>query len=134
MAALRADLEQFLRGGGWFDTLRLAAGQTIVSEGEPGSTAYIIQSGNCEVYKTIQGERRLLRSLGPGDVFGEAAVFAGGPRTATIVAADEVTLKIVTGEARIASSIRIRPWPRSCVHWPISSRKPTPPFQHTAAS
>ncbi len=99
VVALRADLEQFLRGGGWFDTLRLAAGQTIVSEGEPGSTAYIIQSGNCEVYKTIQGERRLVRSLGPGDVFGEAAVFAGGPRTATIVAADVVTLKVVTGEA-----------------------------------
>lgn len=96
---LRADLEQFLRGGGWFDTLHVAPGQEVVREGEPGSTAYVIQSGHCDVYKDIQGERVMLRRLGAGDVFGEMAVFAGGLRTATIVAADHVTLKIVTGES-----------------------------------
>jgi serine/threonine-protein kinase len=99
VAALRADLEQFLRGGGWFDTRRVRPGEAVVAEGEPGSSAYMIQSGNCDVYKTIQGERRLVRRLGPGDVFGEAAIFAGGARTATIVAVDEVTLRVVTGDA-----------------------------------
>jgi serine/threonine-protein kinase len=99
MAALRADLEQFLKGGGWFDTLSVKAGQSIVTEGEPGSTAYVIQSGTCEVWKNMLGERQLLRRLGPGDVFGEAAVFGGGTRTASIVAADDVTLRCVTGEA-----------------------------------
>lgn len=99
VAALRDELEQFLKGGGWFDTLSVKAGQSIVTEGEPGSTAYVIQSGSCEVWKNILGERRLIRRLGPGDVFGEAAVFGGGPRTASIVAADDVTLRCVTGEA-----------------------------------
>lgn len=99
VAALRQDLEQFSKGGGWFDTLTVRAGHAIVTEGEPGSTAYIIHAGACEVWKDIQGVRQLVRRLGPGDVFGEAAVFAGGVRTATIVAVGEVTLKVITGEA-----------------------------------
>jgi serine/threonine-protein kinase len=99
VAAFRADLEQFLRGGGWFDTLVCADGAVIIGEGEPGDTAYIIQSGECQVWKQLHGQQRLIRQLGPGDVFGEAAVFAGGLRTASIVAVGEVTLKVVTGEA-----------------------------------
>lgn len=99
VAALRDDLERFLKGGGWFDTLLAEAGETIVSEGEAGSSAYIIQSGSCDVWKNFQGQPRLIRRLGPGDVFGETAVFAGGLRTASIVAAEQVTLKVVTGES-----------------------------------
>jgi serine/threonine-protein kinase len=99
VAAFREELEQFLRGGGWFDTLTVEAGTAIVTEGEPGSTAYIIQSGSCEVWKGPAPQRRLVRRLGPGDVFGEAAVFTGAPRTASIVAATEVTLRCITGEA-----------------------------------
>lgn len=97
--ALRRDLEQFLKGGGWFESLAVNAGECIVTEGEPGDAAFIILSGSCQVWKTVHGERRLLRTLQPGDVFGEAAVFAGGTRTATIVAASEVTLKVITGDA-----------------------------------
>lgn len=99
VALLRAELEQFLRGGGWFETLTAMDGELIVVEGEPGSTAYVIQSGNCDVWKTIHGERRLVKRLGPGDVFGEAAVFGGGTRTASIVAVGAVTLKVVSGVA-----------------------------------
>jgi eukaryotic-like serine/threonine-protein kinase len=99
VSALAADLTRFLKGGGWFDTLTAKAGESIVNEGEPGSTAYIIQCGNCDVWKNIRGERRLVRRLGPGDVFGEAAVFGGGARTASIVAVDDVTLKVITGDS-----------------------------------
>ena len=96
---LRAALEQFLRGGGWFDTVTAQPGEEIVTEGEPGNTAYIIQSGSCEVWKNILGQRSLIRHLGPGDVFGEAAVFADARRTASIVAVGEVTLKVINGES-----------------------------------
>lgn len=99
VSELRLELEQFLKGGGWFETLTVADGVAIVSEGEPGNIAYVIQSGHCDVWKTIQGEQRMVRRLGPGDVFGEAAVFAPGLRTASIVAVGEVTLKVVTGDA-----------------------------------
>jgi serine/threonine-protein kinase len=97
--ALRDDLERFLKGGGWFDTVTVKSGESIVTEGEPGSTAFIIQSGECEVWKRLGGEQRKVRRLGPGDVFGETAVFAGGARTASIVAVTDVTLKVITGDS-----------------------------------
>jgi eukaryotic-like serine/threonine-protein kinase len=99
VAAFRDELEKFLKGGGWFETLTAKAGEAIVNEGEPGSTAYIIQSGACDVWKLFQGQPRLVRRLGPGDVFGETAVFAGGFRTASIVAVDDVILKVITGDS-----------------------------------
>lgn len=97
IAALRADLEQFLEGGGWFETRVYRPGEAIVTEGDPGDTAYIIERGACDVFRLIEGQRVLVRRLEPGDVFGEMAVFSGGTRTATVVAVGEVTLKIITG-------------------------------------
>lgn len=97
IGALRSDLEQFLQGGGWFETRVYPAGETIVREGEPGDTAYIIERGSCHVFKSSEGRPALIRRLGPGAVFGEMAVFTGGTRTATVVAVDDVIVKVITG-------------------------------------
>src|SRR5262249_53560349 len=70
VAALRDELEDFLRGGGWFDVEVFAPASIIVEQGAAAEAAYIIVSGTCEVYKST-GSRTLLRRLGPGDVFGE---------------------------------------------------------------
>jgi serine/threonine-protein kinase len=109
VAALRADLEQFLDGGGWFETHIYAPGAAIVTEGEGGDSAYIIDSGHCEVYKLIDGREQLIRKLGPGAVFGEMAVFTGGTRTATVRAVDEVTVKLITG-ATLNLELDRNPW------------------------
>ncbi len=109
VTALRADLEQFLDGGGWFETQVFAAGSAIVTEGEGGDSAYIIESGHCEVYKLIDGREQLIRKLGKGAVFGEMAVFTGGTRTATVKAVDEVTVKVITG-ASLNLELDRNPW------------------------
>jgi serine/threonine protein kinase len=70
-------------------------GTRIVVEGEPGDCAYIIVRGTCVAFKTVEGQRVVLRKLGAGAVFGEAAVLSGGTRTATVEAEDEVTVKVV---------------------------------------
>jgi serine/threonine protein kinase len=109
IAALRGDLEQFLEGGGWFETRVYRPGDAIVTEGEPGDTAYIIESGTCDVFRLIDDEHTLIRRLTPGDVFGEMAVFSGGIRTATVVAVDEVTVKLITG-ASLNRELDRNPW------------------------
>jgi serine/threonine-protein kinase len=99
VAEFREDVEDFLRGGGWFATQVFSPGSVIVQQGDPAEVAYIIVSGSCEVFKTTEGARSLLRVLGPGDVFGETAILTGEPRSASVVAVDEVTTKVVTREA-----------------------------------
>jgi eukaryotic-like serine/threonine-protein kinase len=109
IAALRTDLEQFLEGGGWFETRLYRPGDAIVTEGDPGDTAYIIENGTCEVFRNIDGQRTLVRRLEQGDVFGEMAVFSGGTRTATVVAVDEVSVKLITGSS-LNRELDRNPW------------------------
>jgi len=59
------------------------AGQTIVSEGEPGDRFYVLLSGMATVSQDVRGARSVLR---PGDTFGEVALAMGIPRTATVTA------------------------------------------------
>jgi hypothetical protein len=106
---LARDVEAFQRGGGWFSTRRYEPGAVIVEEGEPGSAAYVLVEGKCEVFKNVDGVRVKLRTLEPGDVFGETAVFTRKPRTATVVAIDPVVVKIVTRES-LERELDRSPW------------------------
>ena len=63
------------------------AGQPVVEEGGADKRMYVILSGTADVL--IGGEN--IAHLGPGDYFGEIAVFDGGDRTASVVAAADVT-------------------------------------------
>ncbi len=97
--AFRHDLERFLRGGGWLPTQTFAEGEVILNEGDPALAAYIVMDGVVEVYKTVSGRRVALRLIGPGECFGEAAVFSSSPRTASVMAKSEVTVKVVTASS-----------------------------------
>ena len=68
--------------------LEVDAGTTLTEEGEFGYAMFGVTSGNADVFKA--GER--IRTLGPGDVFGEIAVLFGGVRTATVVATSPMKL------------------------------------------
>ena len=65
-----------------------AIGDVLASQGDFGYALYAIESGTAEV--SVDG--RLLRVLGPGDVFGEIAVLASGRRTASVVATSPLRL------------------------------------------
>jgi serine/threonine-protein kinase len=99
VAELRDDVEDFLHGGGWFDTRVFPAGTVIVRQGDTADAAYIIVEGSCEVFKGPDEGRAVLRRLGAGDVFGETAVLTGEPRTASVIAVTDVTVKVVTQDA-----------------------------------
>jgi len=65
-----------------------AEGQTLAAEGDFGHALYAIEGGTADVSR--DGET--VRTLGPGDVFGEVAVLASGRRTATVTATSPMTL------------------------------------------
>jgi len=95
--ALRNQVEESLHALP-FSAATFAAGVKIVVEGEPGDSAYIVVSGSCIAYKTVDGERRVLRRLPAGSVFGETAVLSGKARTATVEAETEVVVNVVSRE------------------------------------
>ncbi|MEO1365852.1 MAG: serine/threonine-protein kinase [Acidobacteriota bacterium] len=98
VGALKRDVERFLRGVSHLPTQSFSPGQAIVTEGEEGSAAYIIRSGTCRVLKGFGGHRKELRLMGPGDVFGETAIFAAAKRSASVEAVDDVEVTVVTSE------------------------------------
>ena len=87
--------------------------------------AYIIERGHCEVFKNGGRQARFIRRLGPGDVFGETAVLTRAPRTASVVAATDVTLKVITGDSLNRELDRNPGSPLSCAPSRSSSAKPT---------
>lgn len=54
----------------------------ICEDGTPGDYFYMIVNGEAEVRKG----RKVLGTMGPGEVFGEMALLTGEPRSATVVA------------------------------------------------
>jgi CRP-like cAMP-binding protein len=58
------------------------AGHELVKEGAPGETLFAILEGKVKVVS----KGRTVRRFGPGDYFGEVALFDQRPRTATVVA------------------------------------------------
>jgi CRP/FNR family cyclic AMP-dependent transcriptional regulator len=61
-------------------------GDAIATEGQPGVGFFLIEDGSAQV--SIDGET--IRTLGPGDHFGEIALIDEGPRSATVVAATDL--------------------------------------------
>lgn len=67
-------------------------GDIIVTEGEPGSSLFLIVGGRVKVFtRTDDGGNLQLAELGPGDFFGEVSLLSSKPRTATITARTQVT-------------------------------------------
>jgi serine/threonine-protein kinase len=97
---LKREMEAFMAGGGWFATRNYLAGDVIIREGDSGSEAFIISSGICDVFRGIsERPRQFIRSMGPGDTFGELSVLTGKPRSATVIAQTDVSLRLVTLDA-----------------------------------
>jgi len=80
-AALAADL----------DVVRFPAGRVLFNYGDPGDSLYVIRSGEVEVFfKDDTGSRIVLDTAKAGDVFGELSLLDGGPRTASVVATQDL--------------------------------------------
>ncbi|NLD68172.1 MAG: cyclic nucleotide-binding domain-containing protein [Limnobacter sp.] len=61
-------------------------GRTIVSEGEPSQSLYILLSGRAKVQRSdSEGKEVILSVLGSGDWFGEMSMIDDAPRSASII-------------------------------------------------
>ena len=65
------------------------AGRHLTEQGKPGREFMIIVEGTASVRR----DGRVIATLGAGDFFGELAVIAGVPRTATVTADTDMTVQ-----------------------------------------
>ncbi len=79
---------------------RLPDGQLIIREGEPGVSFYLIAAGQVSVFATDSlGRRNELTRLHEGALFGEMALLAVQPRTASVQVIDEADVLELSREA-----------------------------------
>ncbi len=74
---------------------RIAAGEAVLREGDAADAFYVIQAGRARVEKGAVA----LRTLGPGEFFGELGLLFGGIRTATVIADTALELLVIDGES-----------------------------------
>jgi CRP/FNR family cyclic AMP-dependent transcriptional regulator len=73
------------------DLLRFAPGESVFNFGDPGDALYIVRSGEVEIFlRNDEGEKIILETSQPGDIFGEVSMLDNGPRTAWVAAISDV--------------------------------------------
>jgi CRP/FNR family cyclic AMP-dependent transcriptional regulator len=114
MAVSPPDLKAFLRATPFFGGLSDAsldllvsmlvercfdAGATVVTEGEPGRSMFVVHSGELVVSKFGDSGRVIrMADLGPGDFFGEMTLLEMQNRSATVVAESPTVLHELTAQ------------------------------------
>ena len=72
--------------------IKVEAGKAVVREGDPGTEMFVIMTGTVKVITGLPKAPVELAQLKRGAFFGEVSVLTGRPRTATVVAVDDVEL------------------------------------------
>jgi hypothetical protein len=106
---LKREIELFQRGSWELPRVSFEAGSIIVTEGDSASEAYVIVEGQCSVFHVDGSVEVELRVMGPGDVFGETAVFSAKPRSASVKAVTNVVVLVVTSQA-LSTAVGLNSW------------------------
>ena len=77
----------------WFELEDVSPGMKLTGEGASGYSFYVLRDGAATV--TIDGSE--VRTLGPGDFFGELALLGDGRRTATVTTTSPSQVLVLFG-------------------------------------
>jgi CRP-like cAMP-binding protein len=77
---------------------RFANGQVIFREGDSSDTCYVVRKGHARALReNVDGRMIALAHFGPGDIFGELAMFDEEKRSATVETLDPVEAIAIAG-------------------------------------
>jgi CRP/FNR family transcriptional regulator len=77
---------------------RFEPGQAVFREGDQSDTCYVVRDGHARAVRTHRDGRTItLATFGPGDIFGELAMFEDERRSATVEAIEPTSVVGVLG-------------------------------------
>jgi CRP/FNR family transcriptional regulator len=77
---------------------RFAAGEVVFREGDESNTCYVVRSGHARAVREHGDGRQIaLATFGPGDIFGELAMFDDERRSATVETTDALEAILILG-------------------------------------
>ncbi|HUD47433.1 MAG TPA: cyclic nucleotide-binding domain-containing protein [Candidatus Baltobacteraceae bacterium] len=91
--------EQLTRFSAFMEPQTIRQFAQIVKQGDPDDGMYLVLDGELRVRLMINGKETILATLGPGECFGEIALFDQGPRSADVVANRESILLKISSES-----------------------------------
>lgn len=98
-----------------FEHLTVPAGADLFREGEPGTSAYIVEQGCVEIWIERGGQRVAIAERGVGDIVGEMAMVDAGPRSATATALEDCVLFEITAQQFRRRTDAMDPVMRTCL-------------------
>lgn len=75
------------------------AGTRVITHGETGTSAYFVLDGRATAGIPVEDGYRGLSTMSPGDFFGEIGALTGSPRTADVVADEDMVLLEVPADS-----------------------------------
>jgi CRP-like cAMP-binding protein len=74
------------------------AGKVVFRKGDVSHEMYIVLKGKVEIIDEIEGKRKVLAELGPGEIFGEMAMFEKRERSAHALAKEATQILVLSEE------------------------------------
>jgi CRP/FNR family cyclic AMP-dependent transcriptional regulator len=75
------------------------SGSVILREGDSGDTCYVMRSGRARITREHPDGRAItLTNVGPGEIFGELAMFGGEVRSATVETLEDVEVVAILAD------------------------------------
>ena len=90
--------------------VRYGAGERVFTEGDLGTTMYIVQSGKARLFRLVEGQKRIHGMMEKGDFFGEMSILEGLPRTMSAEAVEDselIEINSMTFDKMIKGNIEI---------------------------
>jgi CRP-like cAMP-binding protein len=90
--------------------VRYGASERIFTEGDLGTTMYVVQSGKVQLFRIVDEQKRVHGLMEKGDFFGEMSILEGLPRTNSAEAVEDselIEINSMTFDKMIKGNIEI---------------------------
>ena len=72
---------------------RIAHDEYLIRAGQADSTLFAIEDGHLDIVAMRDGEETVVATVGPGDVLGEVSFIDDSPRTVSVKAGEDTTVR-----------------------------------------